>query len=97
MNATTTAVQARTATCRLLVTQRDPQTLTYRPLRFLVSAVRGAGDLTETGRPAQNYAGAGPPPWKLGRPSPRQLRMSTQDADASAATTSGWSSPTPPG
>lgn len=35
MNAITTAVQARTATCRLLVTHRDPETLTYRALGFL--------------------------------------------------------------
>ncbi len=42
MNAITTAVQARTTTCRLLVTQRDPGSLTYRPLGFLADeAERG--------------------------------------------------------
>src|SRR5476651_2848032 len=42
MHAITTAVQARTATRRLLVTQRDPGTLTYRPLGFLADeAERG--------------------------------------------------------
>lgn len=39
MNAITTAVQAGTATCRLLVTQRDPGSLTYRPLGFLADEV----------------------------------------------------------